>query len=431
MKGKQRVYFLAAIVLVFTLIANSEMYCQVFGAPGKGTGITVINSEAGPDPLAAWSYRITELDPSGKSKPFTATFTLKTDDSNLWSATGLKAGRYLVARGPEDYVFGYPPDIVITSTSNPSYIATGFSTIITLGPSEFKTLDFRNFALPAFSIRGLGESPPSDLSYNIPVLQPIPIQSTWNVDINNNGQIDLVAGKLTTILVNVTGTPLNVDDTISIVFEGNTYTQTVLAGTNIVAFTSIVPSVITSNEAITGSFDGGNLITTYVTVKDTGDLSLYYVPLTKLDYGTESQADLALMSEESSSFVSATYPIENLNTNVATTALTGANKGTSKSPYSGMLTDAMAVAQQAQLYMGGSAVGIAVGPKVTGIADYFTYHGFPGAAGISFGPSVKGVVVLDGFYTAPAHEIAHTYGLYYGVPEQYQVYGEQDTISWG
>jgi hypothetical protein len=30
-------------------------------------------------------------------------------------------------------------------------------------------------------------------------------------------------------------------------------------------------------------------------------------------------------------------------------------------------------------------------------------------------------VVLDGYYSAAAHEIGHTFGLYYGVPEQYEI----------
>jgi hypothetical protein len=79
-----------------------------------------------------------------------------------------------------------------------------------------------------------------------------------------------------------------------------------------------------------------------------------------------------------------------------------------------MLADIQVVAQQAQLNMGGSAIGVAIVPP-----EYFTYHGFEGAAGVSFGPSVKGVIAVDGYWTVPAHEIAHTFGLYYGTPEEY------------
>jgi len=72
--------------------------------------------------------------------------------------------------------------------------------------------------------------------------------------------------------------------------------------------------------------------------------------------------------------------------------------------------------------MGGSAVGVAIAP-ISATTDYFAYHGFPGAAGVSFGPSVKGVIALDGYWTVPAHEVAHTFGLYYGVPEEYVLPG--------
>ena len=426
MKGNHRVVVLAAIVLAFTLIAIPEMYFPCFGAPSKGTGVTIKNFVVGPAPTVAWSYNLTELEPSGGSAPFTTTFALKAVGGESYSITGLKAGSYLVS---EVYKFGYTADITVASTSNPSYMVSGYSTTINLKPSEFKTVEFTNFAMPSFSLQTLEQSPPSDLNYNIPPLKPIPIQSTWNVDINDNGIIDLVFGKLTTILVNLTGVSQTNGVSVSVVFEENTYTKTVtaedLAATNVVAFT-VVPNIVTASAEITGTYqvDGTTvaLSPTIVSVKDTSELPLYYVGLSKDGYyGTESAGDLTIMAESSSSFVNATYPVKNLITMTMTTPILGATKGTTKEPYKGLLTDAMAAAQQAQLYMGGSAVGIAVGPNSTGI-DYFAYHGFPGAAGISFGPAVKGVVVRDGFYTAPAHEIAHTFGLYYGIPEQYQFY---------
>jgi hypothetical protein len=429
MKRNLRVYLLAVVLLIFALTAIPEMYRQVFGVPSKGTGVTIKNSVVGPPPIVAWTYNITELEPSGKSAPFTITFTLQAVGGDSYSITGLKAGSYSVS---EVYKFGYTADIIVTSTAYPSdiNIANGYSTIITLEPSEFKTVEVTNFAMPSFSLRTLDESPPSDLSYSIPLFTPIPIQSTWNVDINGNGNIDLVAGKLTTILVNCSG--VSSVSSATIIFEGSTYTEQV-ATNGIVAF-SVVPNNITSSEDITGYYQMGgemnSLTTTTVAVKETSDLPLYYVGLSKAEYGTESPEAFTMMMGNSSSFVKATYPVKNLLIMSTTTPIAGANKGTSRNPYSGILTDAMAAAQQAQLYMGGSAIGIAIGPNSTG-TSYFTYHGFPGAAGISFGPSVKGVVVLDGYYTAPAHEIGHTFGLYYGVPEEYQVYPPQGKTASG
>lgn len=48
--------------------------------------------------------------------------------------------------------------------------------------------------------------------------------------------------------------------------------------------------------------------------------------------------------------------------------------------------------------------------------------------GISYGPSVKGVIVCNGYPTAAAHEVGHVFDLYFGEDEQYQsnpLYGDE------
>ena len=426
---KQKNIVLSFIVILF-ILAQITLSDQAFAAPGNGTGITIKNTVVGYPPQSAWIFNITELTPAGASASFTTTFTLKANGGDMYQITGLKAGTYSVT---EFYKFGYTAEIAVSSTSGASYMVSGYTTTITLVSSEFKTLEFIDYAMPSFTLQSLDQTPPSDLNYNIALLKPVPVQSTWDIDINGNGVIDLVAGKLTTVLVNLAGV-LSLSS-VSIVFEGNTYTKTAqdIPATGIAAF-SVVPNILTPNEAITGYYQAGgvttNLAPTAVAVKDTSDLPLYYVGLSKSDYGTVDAASLGTMATSSSDFVDATYPVQNTITMTTATPILGASKGTSRDPFKGILTDAMAAAQQAQLYMGGSAVGIAVGPKTT-TTDYFTYHGYPGAAGISFGPSIKGVVVLDGFYTAAAHEVAHTFGLYYGIPEEYQQYPPQGLTASG
>jgi hypothetical protein len=415
---------------ILTLGVLGLSVLPTYGVPGNGTSITVNNGVVGAAPDSMWSYTITELYPPKNSNPFYASFELAA--GGTYSFGGLRRGSYSVVEVLES---GFATMIITSNKYDGSDIVYGCEAVINLEPSEGKTVTFTNIA---FAYGGV-ILPPPGFDYSIPPLQPVPVQASFDVDINDDGRWDLVLGKPTVVFVNMTGAegaPFASGDSIqvSVEFEAQIYTLTLdgsdLATSDIVAFYSadypITPSSA-GNETITGSYqvNGGNtvyLTPTDVTVKETVGLSLYYAPLSKSkSYGIPSSSAFDDMMQYSADFIEATYPVES----VAVTGdysqdIAGSRSGSRRDPYAGMLTDCQTVAQQAQLLMGGSAIGVAVAPGDLD-SGYFDYHGFAGAVGVSFGPTVKGVIALEGYYTVPAHEIAHTFGLYYGELEEYYI----------
>ena len=422
-------------LLTLALGVISLNILPAFGVPGNGTSITVVNEDTGGAPDVVWSYTITELYAPKNKNPFTISFTLSAGETDAFG--GLRNGWYRVV---ETSKFGYSATMTITSNKYSDVeVVAGFEIDVNIESSEGKTVAFTNNPMPSFAMSGEVD-PPGDIGYSIPPLTPIPVQASWEVDINNDGRLDLVLDKPTAILVNLTGSdfpvPPTSEVTVSVAFEGAVYSATVLGSylesNSVISFYPITPSSA-GNETITGIYqvDGGDeiaLFPTDVTVKDTISLSLYYAGLTKSSYG-DPEDSFSEMAENSRDFIEATYPVKSVTADVSYKTIAGSRPGSKRDPYAGMLKDAQAVAQQAQLAMGGSAVGIAIAPNVTGLEDYFTYHGFPGAAGVSFGPAVKGVIALEGYYAVPAHEVAHTFGLYYGVPEEYSLPGAPFTAS--
>ena len=203
------------IILTFGLLYLNVL--PVFGVPGNGTSITVINENTGASHDLLWSYTITELSAPKNKKPFTASFTLQAGDS--YSFGGLRNGWYRII---ETSRFGYTSTLTITSNKYSDIeIVNGFEVDVNIESSEGKTVSFANIAMPAFAIAGLVLSPPSDLGYSIPPLQPIPVQASWDVDMNNDGRLDLVLGKPIVIFVNMSGPTFNAADiiTISVAFE--------------------------------------------------------------------------------------------------------------------------------------------------------------------------------------------------------------------
>lgn len=398
------------------------------------SGITIANEVVGVPPSSPWNYIIVNADTNEVIK----NFTLPAGGGSITFSDSVftDGGSFLLTATPK---FGYYLDISaeIYSESSWAEIVNSTTIFLDLAPDDFIGVTFTNTPMPAFTVQSLGSPPPSDLNFNIPPLKPTPVQAGWSVDVNPPSNIDLVLGKPLAILVNVSETEHtilpNYQITVSVSFEGNTYIN-VTTGSQILT-DSIVsiwnqpivpPRATVANESIIGSYTIYNpqtsstieykpLTRTDVTVKDTTGLSLYYCYMTKTQYGTESEAAYNLMVGNSTVFINATYPVKNVTADVtyANKGITGAKAGSA-----GMQKDAVNVATKAKL-MGTSAVGIAIGPNSTA-QDYFSYHGYPSAAGVSFGPSVKGVIVLDGYYTAASHEVAHTYALYWGMPEQYQ-----------
>lgn len=417
-----------------TLNVWDKLAPSIFGSTSWNVlGLTVVNVETDIPPSSDWNYIITVIS-STRVAPGTVieNFTLPAGGGNATFSdyNFTDGGVFNITATPK---FGYTTAISTQQYDDYSYSVIGdFNATLHLVGNTSMTVTFTSSAMGALAVQSTNSAPPSGVRYSIPPLVPVPVQSTWNVDINNDNKQDLVLGKPMSILVNFTGVTLQSTDSVhvSVIFEGTQYTQTAtftaLASDSIVYFPSIVPNTI-GNDAITGTYSinsGGTvpLSTTSVTVKNTTAPSLYYAYLSKAGYGTESQTAYSQMVGNSSVFLNATYPVKNLTVGAPYAGIAGAGPGSKKDPFAGMRTDAMAVAQKAQLAMGGSAVGIAIGPNNTGLPDYFTYQGFPGGAGISFGPGCKGVVVLDGYYTAPSHETGHTYGLYYGMPEEYNLY---------
>ena len=313
-----------------------------------------------------------------------------------------------------------------------SFVLVGYSIPIDTGIENIyvvKTMPETLPETPGTPVWALSPNPPSGLNFPIP-LKLVPIQAAANVDINNDGKIDLVLGKPLAVVVSLLDhLPQSGTVTVTVTFEQKTYSLTYsvsdISPTGVVGFSPIVPESV-GDKDLTGFYQINSgtpiaLITTSVSVKQTNDLSLFYSYLYRTEYGEESQTAYNEMTSNSLAFLTSTYPIKNTLANTDFNGISGAEKGTKRDPYAGMVADAMAVGLQAQLQMGGSARGIAIGPN-SGSMDYFTYHGFPGAAGISFGPGCNGVIVLDGYYSAVAHEVGHTYGLYYGEPEEYLVY---------
>ena len=259
---------------------------------------------------------------------------------------------------------------------------------------------------------------PENMDYPIPEYKPIPIQSAWEPDMAGDGSIDLVRYKPTAVLVkapgslsvtvNLDGVPLTPASSLDGIFFFENWTPTEV-GVGI----------------LTGTYDGAPLTPTDYEVFETSPLKISYYNLYRtsrkgpVDYGVIP--DTTEFETKTTEFIEASFPVAEVIVDPVENKGIAGSKPSRKDPFAGMINDAIAAAQDAQLRLGGNAIGVAIGPMEPGFKDYFEFQGFPGAAGISFGPAVKGVIVLDGYWTSVAHEIAHTFGLYWGEPEQYQV----------
>jgi hypothetical protein len=294
-------------------------------------------------------------------------------------------------------------------------------------------------SIPAGFMIPLVDVPPADLD-SVPTFEMKPIQAAWDPDINSDGRIDLVLGKPMAVVLNVSGATNPVSE-FTVDFAGQTYFTTDNADEMFTVY-PIIPDT-TGDFTITGSYNDGavNILTPVeVTVKETAPLYIAYSYLYRattkgkdpgpIDYALVDEADFDTMASMTTDFINSTFPVADIIIDDTYTGIAGVSKN-KRDPFGALLDDALAATQDAQWRLGGSAFGIAIAPNNTlydsdpgtvGTMDYFAYHGFPGAAGISFGPSVKGVMVLDGYYTGGPHEIAHGLGVYWGEPEQYQLY---------
>ncbi|MFX0094440.1 MAG: hypothetical protein ACFFBD_22070 [Candidatus Hodarchaeota archaeon] len=401
------------------------------------TSITVINVVVGTPPSGVWKYDAAGPDGYDES------FSLPAEGSPpVWYSAVNVPGDYNVTQTTK---FGYHTYVEIRGDSDGGSVIDGTKVEIDLDEGEPITIIYTNTFLPAFAI-SLDSAPPANLDYNLADMTPTFAQSAWSTDINGDGRIDLVYGKPAAVMVNFTES-VSSDVLVSLNFLGDSYgpiTKNVaeLASNSVFSFYPIVPDVV-GDATLTGSYSvigggSGSLTSVDVTIKETTGPPIAYSYLYRVDrkgnptdYESVSLNDFLATVGNSTSLINTTYPVSSLVTDESYVGIEGAKAGGRRDPFKGLLEDALAVSQDAQLRMGGTAIGIGIGPNNSGIDDYFAYHGFDGAAGISFGPSVKGVLILDGYYGGSAHEVAHTYGLYYGMPEEYQLYPLYGTITSG
>jgi hypothetical protein len=403
-------------------------------------------------PSLDWSYLLTA------NGTVVEEFTLPSNGSI--SFPGLDPGTYVLAQTTK---YGYICTSTTVDTVEVPQTTMENSTSITLNlfsSEAVSSVVFNNALIPEASfvkpVKNDDTSPPETSTYSIPNRKAIPVQAPWDPDIEDDYRIDLVKGKPTTILVDLldvlteNGGDVELSDFVQVSLTsatGNLFSSplvsNVLTGQEIkdnsIIFFSLNPPSVVGDDTITCSIRYGaaqplsTLInpqeTTDVSVKETSELSLYYSHLSRIDsYGTESASAFDDMVTNTADFIEAVYPVSGVTVDSDSTGLAGE---TEQPNYLGILKDCQNIAQQAKLNFPDSpyAIGVAIGPDLQSggnYDNYFAYHGAvkgkKTAVGVSFGPGVRGVVVLDGYYSAAAHEIGHTFGLYYGEPEQYTLY---------
>ena len=405
--------------------------------PEEG-GVQVINEVLDVPPDSPWNYLI--VDSEGE---VVADFTLPAGggSTNFTGPPFTAGGVFRILATSKR---GYTTDISVQTDEGSSSEIDGLQAIIDLAPNGLAVVTFTNAPQSgAFAFAGLGASTPVDWFYSIPPRQPIPFQSACPISIDGDNFVDLVLGKPMVILVNLTGLPEE-NGQVSVRFDGGTiYTKDVTAEniTNkcVISFPTIVPNTAGKNKQITGTYilgaNVGSLTTTIVSVKATKDLKLFFVWLDNTAYGHVDEATFYNNVRNITAFINATYPVKNVTVYAtfngkSVTGVSGPFSSLAKGK-AAIETDCTSVKSAYSKYSltaSATTIGIGIAPNntaVTGKPDYFAHKGtatsnYSGAVGYSRGPGTKGVIMLDGYYGGGAHEVAHTFKLYYGIPEQYQ-----------
>jgi hypothetical protein len=270
---------------------------------------------------------------------------------------------------------------------------------------------------------------------DLAVINVKPVQVIWDCDINDDGKIDLVAGKSTAVIVTleISG-PIDEQQIVDVemTFNGAKSTQSYTVGQlrqreNRVEF--YFTPITTGDYTITARVDPENKIlesdetnnenSIEITVKDTKGLYITYFPVyasrflpfgcdPPLGYGPLDMGRYSETVEKSGNFIGATYPIsegEFVNRKIDTPYL-GNPPILPYFPFIGMIQDAI------ELWALGELATLLSTDRVVGIVpdDYFRYHFEEGAVGVTF-PGIKAVLVEVDYWTATAHEIGHSYGL--------------------
>jgi len=420
-------YYTDGIVKSAPAIADGKLYVPVndkviaFGFP---IGLTVQNF-VDVAPLEGWNYQITETMPDYTVVDLGG-FTLRAaggDLATFTSSTFTSGGTFTITATPK---YGY--ETGISWQTDPSTYGVEDEILpnvvtVDLAPGGWAGVTVGYAKAPTFTNAPVGQIPPGEMTYTPSPFKVTPVQAAWNPDKNQDGRIDLVAGKPTTVLVNLAGvtSPVSLLLTCTDVTQSSpalpspvpiSYTPGA-ATCAIVAFPSITIDTATSSprdvilSVAYTSGTGPQIESTTVTVRKANDLSLYYGYLHRTGYNDPT--NYVDTVTESNLFMTSTYPVKAVSANTAQNKINGGNS---------MLTDCMAIANIA--LKKNYAVGVAI--TSSGQDGYFNKWGQPNAVGVSYGPNVKGVIVAEDFWTAAAHEIGHTYNLYWETPEEYSQY---------
>jgi ABC-type branched-subunit amino acid transport system substrate-binding protein len=273
-----------------------------------------------------------------------------------------------------------------------------------------------------------------------------PVQSAWLPDPNGDSIIDLVLNKPMAVVVEISndiGDLIDIDY-IEIQFEGRKYKlekpemfgEIPTLFTHSSKYNPIIPRSIGIKEITgrivynTGFFS--TLPSRTVQVHEISEHAVIYHFFERMgsdNYGTLEIDDYYEMVNKSNIFLNATYPTKiisqndyyNMHTKIDGKESTG---GSNAEWENSVKKDIEKLISESGLAWDGtgSPVAIGIGPA-NDVTDYFDYHGRDWVAGASYGSELKGVVCLDDYYVAAAHELAHLKDLYYtrttGIPEQY------------
>ena len=261
---------------------------------------------------------------------------------------------------------------------------------------------------------------------DLTIIEVKPVQVIWNCDINEDTKIDLVYKKATAVIatIEVSGS-LSEDEVIDIelAFSGFETSQSLtykelLESDNKVIFYLSQDDYLTippDNYEITLRVDPYNLIAeigetnnedlVHVTVKDTKQLDIAYFKVNSIwpaNYGTPTWEEYTSTRSNSGIFIGATYPVsdDELTNRHGAVYLGDPIPGTI-----GLLDDLLSLSFWKSALEADRGIGV--------VSDaYFPYHGQgAGTAGL-MSPSIRGsALVREGYWTATAHEVGHTYGL--------------------
>jgi len=406
---------------------------------GEATGLIISNVVDVP-PAYNWTYLLVQ----GES--VVGDFSLLPAGGSI-SFPGLEPGTYWLVQTRKDRYEN--ATVMVDSVAVPATSeGNTTSVIITLLEGDTKSVVFTNAWIPDIAFAKPAkedDSQPAASTYDMPGLKAVPVQVSWDPDIEPIGTYDLVKDRQMKIMVNLVdlltmSPPLELADSVTVtvacdpagLFDtvSKVTTGADISSNGVTLFDVDTPSatglytIICSITKSDGTVING--IPTPVKVRETSPLSLYYSHLYRpADYGTESLADYESMREKTLSFVEAVYPVPEVT--FASNA-NGFEGQVVQSNYLGILKDCQKIETEAKLSLKDSpnVIGVAIVPYTSSKDNYFAYHGAvskgKSAIGVSFGPAVKGVAVADGYYSTVAHEIGHTFGLYYGEPEQYVLY---------